>query len=206
MPVFPVTGREQHEVLPVRAPHLAILTPDHQGHDMSERRLRKQCSRLLRQLGMEPPFNVNELCRRLGGQRGRPIRLEAMAMAIPAPGPFGMWLSLDSEDVIFYQQETSPLHQLHIVLHEVGHMIAGHDSDEGDDELLQMLFPNLDPEVARRWLRRTDYHSREEADAEKLATIMLEWVWEIDSRAPELPRTEAGRRLSGGLRDHIGWI
>ena len=172
--------------------------------DMSERRLRARCRALLRELDMEPPFDVGELCTRLARQRGRPIRL--LAHPIPAPGPFGVWLSDPAGDLIVYQQETSRLHQVQIILHEVGHMIAGHASDEQDDDVLRLLSPSISPDVARRWLRRTDYHSAEEIEAEKIATIILEWAWELDARAPELPASEAGRRLRGGLSDHVGWM
>lgn len=171
---------------------------------MSERQLRNRCRKLLRQLDMRPPFDVNELCARLAEQRGTPILLEPKP--IPAPGPFGLWLATKSGDLVLYQQETSRLHQVQIILHEVGHMIANHDSDEGDDEVLRMLSPSIDPDVVRRWLRRTDYRSPKEIEAEKIATTILEWAWELDSRVTELPRTEAGRRLHGGLRDHVGWI
>jgi hypothetical protein len=170
---------------------------------MSERRLRAKCRTLLRELEMQPPFDVGELCARLAKQRERPIRLQAYP--IPAPGPFGLWLGADDEDVIVYQEETSRLHQVHIILHEIGHMIAGHASDEQDEDV-PGLFPDVDPDVVRRWLRRTDYHSPEEIEAEKIATIILEWAWELDARVPELPRTEAGRRLRGGLSDHVGWM
>lgn len=171
---------------------------------MSEHRLRARCRTLLRQLDMQPPFDVNELCSRLAEQRGKPIRLRSYP--IPAPGPFGLWLSTADEDLIIYQQETSRLHQVLIILHEVGHMIAGHASDECDDEMLRLLSPSINPDVARRWLRRSDYHSGDEVEAEKIATTILEWAWELDSHVTDLPKTEAGRRLRGGLRDHVGWI
>lgn len=171
---------------------------------MSERRLRAQCRTLLRELDMRPPFDVNEFCGRLGRQRGKPILLQAHP--IPAPGPFGFWLGKKTEDLIVYQEETSRLHQVQIILHEIGHMMAGHASDEQDDDVLRLLYPSVSLDVVHRWLRRTDYHSPEEIEAEKIATIILEWAWELDARAPDLPRTEAGRRLRGGLSDHVGWM
>jgi hypothetical protein len=159
---------------------------------------------LLRELDMRPPFDVSAFCRRLAEQRGRPIRLQAHP--IPAPGPFGVWVHTSAEDVIVYQEQTSRLHQVHIVLHEVGHIIAGHGSDEDDDEVLRMLHPSISPDVVRRWLRRSDYSSPAEIEAEKIATIILEWAWELDTRAPELPTSETGRRLRRGLSDHVGWM
>lgn len=69
-----------------------------------------------------------------------------------------------------------------------------------------MFFPDISLEVTRRWLRRTDYGSPEEIEAEKIATIILEWAWELDARAPDMPRSEVGRRLHGDLSDHVGWM
>lgn len=42
---------------------------------MGERELRRRCRRLLQQLGIRPPLDVVELCRRIGQRRGRPAAL-----------------------------------------------------------------------------------------------------------------------------------
>lgn len=171
---------------------------------MSERRLRTRCRRLLRELEMRPPFEVSELCARLAQRRGRPIRLRAHPL--PASGPFGLWVSKAEEDLIVYQEETSRIHQVQIILHETAHMVAGHASYEQDEDALRMLAPSISPDAVRRLLRRADYHSPEEIEAEKIATIVLEWAWELDARIGDMPGSEAGRRLRGGLSDHVGWM
>lgn len=69
---------------------------------MSDRKLRRRCRALLRELDIRPPLEVRELCARLADRRGRPIRL--VAHPIKVPGPFGLWFMTQSMDVIFYQR------------------------------------------------------------------------------------------------------
>jgi hypothetical protein len=153
---------------------------------------------------MRPPFDVAAMCARLAAHRGRPIILTAHPF--PVPGPFGIWLSTSRADHIMYQEQTTPPHQVHIILHEIGHMIADHRSDAEDDELLRALYPSLDPEVVRRMLRRTSYDSTQEYEAETVATIILEWASVLDPLASRLPLSPAGQRMQGGLGDRMGWL
>src|SRR3712207_8993175 len=41
-----------------------------------------------------------------------------------------------SADYVFYDDRTSELHRRHIVLHEIGHMLFGHDDEALDDDVL----------------------------------------------------------------------
>ena len=141
---------------------------------MQERALRRRCRQLLRELDIRPPLDVRELCRRLGAQRGRPIHLRPWPIEVP--GPFGLWFKQDNADHIFYQQETSGHHQDHIILHELGHMIADHRSDEEDHEAWARLGDDIPPDAIRRALRRTGYNTKQEREAELIATIILEWA------------------------------
>jgi hypothetical protein len=157
---------------------------------VSDRRLRKRCRALLRELDLRPPLDVRELCERLARQRGRPIRL--VAHPIRVPGPFGLWFMTESMDVIFYQRETTRPHQDHIILHEIGNLVAGHPSDEGEDQVL----------------RRTCYDSTYEREAELIATFILEWASVLDplhpsARRPGDPHVE---RLGSALSHHQGWL
>jgi hypothetical protein len=169
-----------------------------------ERQLRRRCRALLQQLDIRPPLDVPQLCARLGEHRGRPIYLQPAP--IPLPGPFGIWLSLASSDVIVYQEETSRTHQKHIILHELAHLVAGHSSDEDDDGLLRAMFPTIDPEMVRRMLRRTSYDSRQEREAETVATIILEWASVLDSITPRLPYGAPGQNMQDALGDRVGWL
>lgn len=95
----------------------------------------------------------------------------------------------------------------HIVLHELGHLIAGHRSGEEDEELLGRLFPDIDPSMIRHILRRrTSYDSGEEREAETVATIILQWASVLDSLAPRLSSGAGTRNIQDALGDRVGWL
>lgn len=173
-----------------------------------ERALRRQCRSLLRELDIRPPLDVHELCRRLGEKRGRPIELHAYPIAVP--GPFGLWFGLPDRDAIFYQKETTPAHQNHIIAHELGHILADHPSDENDqDEAATAVrndFPGNDSGDGPRARRRTCYDSDYEREAEVIATILLEWSAVVDYVVPRPADSVAARRLQAALGDRQGWL
>ena len=167
---------------------------------MDRAEIRRRCRRLLAELDLPRPFDIGELCRRLGAARGRPIVL--LPMQLDADAPCGLLLGGARADYIVYEQSTTPLHQEHIVLHEVGHLMFRHTMAElPENGTMQRLFPDLDPVVVRRMLGRTEYSTREEAEAETLATLILA---QADRReAAELPVdpaiAEALRRIENSL-------
>ena len=183
---------------------------------MRERDLRKRCRKLLNELDIRPPLDVAELCRRVGESRDKPIRL--VPHPIPVPGPFGVWITTNAADYILYQRETSKAHQGHIVLHELGHIIAGHSSDEEDDALLaelypdvepdalRELYPDLEPDAVRRALRRMSYDTDQEREAETVATIILEWASVLDRVVPPASASAPARRMGIALGERLGWL
>lgn len=139
---------------------------------MNLRRLRRRCERLFTdQMQIPDPFDVRKLCRDLGIQRDKPIEL--LPMYLPE-GPSGLWLSTDVADYVCYECHTSVLHQTHIILHEVGHIICGHIASSIDGDVSQLLLPDLDPAVIGRLLRRTHYTDSQEREAEMVATLILQ--------------------------------
>lgn len=178
--------------------------------------LRRQCRNLLRELDVPAPLDVRDLCRRLGEARGRPIEL--YEYPIEVPGPFGLWFRLRDRDAIFYQQESVPWHQDHIILHELGHLLRGHPSDAGVlDSATAAIRRN--PPAGLEWdngedgddgngdgrrRRRTCYDDRYEREAELYATIIQEWGSVLT--ADPLPAGDpAERRISQSLTHHQGW-
>jgi hypothetical protein len=171
---------------------------------LNERKLRRQCKRTLRDLGIQPPLKVDVLCRLLGEHRGRPIRL--VPYSLPVPGPFGLWIATGTADYIFYQQETSRAHQDHIVLHEVRHILADHQSDESDGEVRQQMMPDISLDVIKKALRRTSYDEEHEREAELVATIILEWASVLDRVTPQAPKDASAHRVQTALNDRQGWL
>ncbi|QHC21392.1 hypothetical protein GR130_08065 [Streptomyces sp. GS7] len=171
---------------------------------MKERELRRRCKRELRALDVRPPLRVEVLCQQLGERRGRPIRL--VAHPLPMPGPFGVWIATDSADYILYQQETSKTHQDHIILHEVGHILADHQGVDTGDEFLQTAMPELSPGMVTRALRRTSYDEAHERQAELVATIILEWASVLDRVTPRQASDPSVHRVQTALGDRRGWL
>lgn len=82
---------------------------------------------------------------------------------------FGAWIAEPSVDVVFYEERAAPLHQRHIILHELGHLLCDHDGLDGTD--LATLLSGIDP--SDEGLRGTRYTDAEEQEAEMIATLIL---------------------------------
>ena len=137
-------------------------------------RCREQVDALAAQLPLDHLASVNDLCAFLTTQRGRPVRPEAAPLP---PTIAGVWIANARADYIFYAEDAPPPHQEHIVLHELAHLLCGHESGPAEVELLQaLLFPHLDQTLVRSALGRTRYDTRQEREAEMLAT-MIEHRW-----------------------------
>ena len=154
---------------------------------MRPRQLRQQCRQIISALDVPAPFSVHRLCESVAVTRGRPIDLRAVAM--PPDTASGVWVSTRTNDYIFYEERTTPLHQEHIILHELGHLLGDHGTDAPLlAEATQVLLPDLDPELVNRMLNRTAYTAEEERMAETIASMILEaanrWKPVSDWEAP----------------------
>ncbi|MFI0982533.1 toxin [Streptomyces sp. NPDC021093] len=138
-------------------------------------RLRRTSETLLESLDLPDGSNIATLVERLSVDRGRPIQLVAMALGVGHP--CGMWLATETFDLIVVEAETGPLHQDHIIAHELAHMLCGHSHASGlDAESVGLLLPSLDPRRVLDVLGRTSYSTEEEQAAEIVASLILERV------------------------------
>lgn len=141
---------------------------------MDERGLRKRCEERVRELELPMPFDVESFCAVISEGRGRPIVLHPAASGA---GPYGLWAAGPSTDVIFYEEATSPLHQEHIILHELSHLLCSHEpAPVTEDEVAELLFPHLKRDTIQRVLRRGGYSTDEEREAEIMASLIVERV------------------------------
>jgi hypothetical protein len=161
--------------------------------------LTARCRRRLAELDLPDPFDVRRLCAAVAQRRGRPITL--LGLALPPEGPYGLWIALRGRDCIVYEAATSPLHQEHIIVHELSHLLLGHNgSSQLSDHQVGRLFPRLDPEMVRRVLGRSDYSTLQEREAELLASMIVQRAERSRGRsslpdpavAARLERLEAG--------------
>jgi hypothetical protein len=167
--------------------------------------VRTRCTRLLADLGIDRraagEVRILDIQRRVERLRGRPLRL--VGVVVPAGCPSGMWWDTDSEDVVVFDTMTSPLHQLHILLHEVAHMLLGH---VGSVRLLDAatMFRDLRLGPVTPVMLRSGYDDRDEHEAEVFATMACERLGEtaVPPGAPAQPaHPELVNRLLAALAD-----
>ncbi|WP_411056574.1 hypothetical protein [Streptomyces sp. E11-3] len=124
-------------------------------------------------LDIPHPFSIDALCGRVAEQRGRPLHRHPLPREAGESGVCGLWLATSSDDYVFYEAQTSLLHQEHIVLHEIGHILFGHNTlDPEDINRAQPLLPDLEPAHVQQLLGRTNYSTRQEQEAEMLASLI----------------------------------
>lgn len=140
--------------------------------------LRKRCESILGRLELTHPFSLEALCDRIAEQRGRPIRLHPLPKEAAESGVCGLWVGTAKVDYVFYESQTTPLHREHIVLHEIGHILFGHHSleAEGTAGASGAEGPGTagteDAEAVPTVLGRTNYTTRQEQEAEMLASMI----------------------------------
>ncbi|MGW1976489.1 hypothetical protein [Streptomyces sp. NPDC001889] len=174
---------------------------------MTERELHRRIRRELRALDIQPPLSVTHLCAAFGESRGR--RIELRPFPLPKPGPLGLWFELPQVDLVLYQQETTRLHQDHIVLHEVmGHILGDHgnDSPAGLAEQYGHMVPGVKASAIRRVMGRCSYDDGQECEAELAATIILEWASVLDHVSETPAEDPSVRRIHSALGDNRGWL
>jgi hypothetical protein len=126
---------------------------------------------LVRELDIPAPFDLDEFVAGLERQRHRPIRLSPFSSG---PGvPCGLWIGTAEADYIYHEQGTTPYHQTHIALHELAHMLLDHrGATQVWEKLVNLLMPDVDPQLVQLILGRSMYSTEEERDAETLASLI----------------------------------
>ncbi|MGP3925188.1 MULTISPECIES: hypothetical protein [unclassified Streptomyces] len=151
---------------------------------------------MISEILLPEPFSAQELCDQLARERARPLHL----LPFPTPSvpntPSGMWLVAEYGDYIFYDSQTSPLHQEHIIVHEIGHVVCNHRS-AGDDQRLYRHIDIADPESIRQALPRIRYSDQQEQEAEMIASLILE-------AAGRVPAATLLSGMLGGLESAMG--
>lgn len=138
-----------------------------------ERGLWLRCRGVADSIPLPEPFDIRALTDSLARLRGRPIEL--VPLSGPAHSPCGVLISTDRADYIGYAVDTTALHQQHIVLHEIGHLLCRHTGDGAGlgETVRELLTPGLPGELVRRVLGRSAYTQRQEREAELVASLAL---------------------------------
>ncbi len=155
----------------------------------------RQCEARLGALGFTLTANGHEFCEALGTHRKRPIILQALDLQTVQAGLTGLWVATEDEDYVLYESGTDPEHQNHIILHEVGHIVCGHQPESiTQAELLAYLLDGLDAEFIRGVLHRGGYSSKAELEAEVFASVL-----QARSVSPVCDPTVAGQDMADAM-------
>ncbi|WP_254552147.1 ImmA/IrrE family metallo-endopeptidase [Kitasatospora sp. MMS16-BH015] len=126
---------------------------------------------MAKELALPEPFEPAALTAVLTERLGRPV--EFLPLPSGAFGSCGVLVSTDRAEYIGYPADTTPLHQRHIVLHEVGHLLCGHRGAAALAPATERtLLPHLSGELVRRVLGRDGYTEPQEQEAELFATLV----------------------------------
>ncbi|MFI9626626.1 ImmA/IrrE family metallo-endopeptidase [Streptomyces sp. NPDC052042] len=126
----------------------------------------------MRSLGLplDDELSVEELCEHIGKLRQRPLRV--VSLALPSD-PRGLWVSTDTHDYIFVEENLVPVHQQQVILHEIGHLLCDHKTSAVlPPEASRLLFPSLAPGTVRRILGRQHSDSVAEIEAELVGSMI----------------------------------
>lgn len=195
--------------------------------------MRQLSAQLVRNL--QPPAGEQDVIPAIGQAltrlRGRPVRLRSAAF--PPGIASGLWVDRTSHDLIAFEENTDPEHQLVIIGHEAWHMFQGHSSSEtahgpaasratateATDVLVQLvavvsqadeteLPPTARTDAALHFAARADARkAEEELEAElfgfRFATDVQAAV--AQARMPTEPHNLAGR-IQSSMAHRVRWI
>lgn len=102
-------------------------------------------------------------------ERGKSIKMTPWAMPATI---FGAWMEAEDIDYIFYYGDAIPLHKAHIQLHELAHMLCGHETIRVTNEALASIL--MDEFSAANLLLRSTKSNQEEQEAELLTSLIQE--------------------------------
>ncbi|MEV4641406.1 hypothetical protein AB0J80_29085 [Actinoplanes sp. NPDC049548] len=164
---------------------------------MSLRQVRRRCERVARSIEVPDPFDIELLLATLGTRRGRPIVL--LPFDLPTGAPSGLCVAAGTADYLVVTSSATGTQRDHIVLHELAHLLLGHQLQALDPDAGGQLFQHLDPAVIRTMLGRTTYSTVEEQEAEILASLLGQRAHPLAPPAPDSGSDPVVQRLGRSL-------
>ena len=120
---------------------------------------------------------------------------------------FGAWIATEENDYIFYASNALPVHQLHIKLHELSHILCGHRTvTVTRDEVYHLWIQSLQDKVPSTSLLMRSLHEEEkECEAEILSSLIQEQAFRND-RWQVLTNALTANRDLGRFYQAIGLV
>ena len=134
-------------------------------------RTARQWAAVARQLAVPVPFELTEFRARIERHTQRAVELIPTVMREGAPS--GIWLRTASADYFYYEEQTSPFHQAHIVLSLAAHVLLGDTSGASVDP---RLVPDMSPALAQIMIDGKVGSPLTRIEAETFAFLALEYA------------------------------
>lgn len=174
------------------------------GRGVRLKRLQRRCEDLLERVEIPDPFDIETFLNLLAARRGRPLHVLPLPEQYGPLAPCGIWVATDIVDWVLVRSGTSDLHRDAILLHEIGHMVAGHQLlPMLDSSVPQWLLPHLDRDMVKRVLGRTGYSEEREQEAEMLSSLILS---RGGTRSADPPSTVAPSPDIGQVLDRLSRV
>lgn len=129
-------------------------------------------SRIARHLGLREDVSTADIVAATSKLRGRPIAVRE-SEHLNGTEVCGVWFAHPDEDRIFHAATPYESFRQQIVLHELAHMLLGHDELPPVETQAPAFFSDL-PLDRVRW--RASFRDGTEADAEQLAYTLAKLV------------------------------
>jgi len=143
-------------------------------------------------------FDLEHFIKYVEALRGRKI----MCFPFPfSPGLSGVWVPGQTLDCIFFQSQTHPIHQIHIVLHELAHMLLEHPLKSVKDVLPAHMLAELNSSGVGH-LRTSPINRNDdvyELEAEYLVQLIQRGVMHAD----RLAQLTKGGTSNAALRPYV---
>lgn len=131
---------------------------------------------LIADLEIPSPWNLRQFVDRLADQRGKPIVLTGHRGLRAAGFPCGLLAEMNDLTLIVYEERSSQYMVEHTVLHEIGHLLLGHEGERMQESLGQFLGGLVGPASIARMetmLARGVFDTTKEVEAETFANLIM---------------------------------
>jgi hypothetical protein len=128
-----------------------------------------RAGRVLRHLAAAAPFELDEFRACLQRHSGRPVHL--VPASLPAGSPSGVCCRTASADYLYYEDQTSPFHQAHILVCLAAHAVVDSEPQRWVDP---RLIPDVSPHLAELMLGAVGCAPVGDQDAEAFAVRALD--------------------------------
>lgn len=120
------------------------------------------------------PFSLDGFAAAVATRRNRALRILPLPGLLGADGLTGAWVAMDAADYVFIDADASPWHRDLIGLHEISHVLCGHEASGSRFRgVAADLVPSLGVVTVQRVLGRHAGGSCDEQEAELMACHIL---------------------------------